>query len=68
MTPTADTMTTCHACQSLAAIRMQCNKHRREQPNATTLRRAAIVAYMREHGVTAAEAEAMFGARPVVVN
>ena len=62
-----DASSTCPACQSLAAIRMQCNTHRRTAPNATTLRRTAIVAYMREHGVTAAEAEAAFGARPIYV-
>ena len=63
-----DTTTTCPACQSLAALRMQCNHHRRTAPDATTLRRRAIVAYMAEHGVTASEAEAAFSASPVVVN
>ena len=63
-----NTAATCQACKNLAPIRVQCNKHRREAPNASTLRQNAIVAYMVENDVTAAEAEAAFGARPVAVN
>lgn len=63
-----ETAATCTACRSLSAVGMQCNRHRRTAPNARTLKQREILAYMREQGCTAAEAEAHFGvtAGPVI--
>lgn len=53
--------TECTACKRLAPIGMQCNHHRRTDPNARTLRQRTMVDYMQETGSTPAEAEAHFG-------
>ena len=55
--------TNCPACKRLSAIGVQCNRCRAAAPNAQTLLRREIVAYMAETGCTPAEAEAHFGVR-----
>lgn len=61
MNTNTSTETMCTACRSLSTVGLQCNTHRRTAPNARTLKQREILAYMREQGCTAADAEAHFG-------
>jgi hypothetical protein len=53
--------TTCTACKALTPVGIQCNHHRRVEPNERTLMQREMSAYMAETGCTPAEAEAHFG-------
>lgn len=61
-------MDTCTACKALAPMGLQCNKHARIAPGASTRTRTSIVRMVREQGVTVAEAESAHGvtAGPVI--